>query len=103
MSVPDSSIVSVLVPALAGVALVVLWALNAARPGWSGPAGIRVEGGSFGLQIGGSATDVILLVMNERGVDRILSNQFKVGADAFLVGEYLLTSDDPGAAIRDLL
>ena len=50
--------------------------------GWSGPAGIRVEGGSFGLQIGGSATDVILLVMNERGVDRILSNQFKVGADA---------------------
>ena len=41
-----------------------------------------MEGGSFGLQIGGSATDVILLVMNERGVDRILSNQFKVGADA---------------------
>jgi lipid-binding SYLF domain-containing protein len=50
--------------------------------GWTGPAGIRVEGGSFGLQIGGSATDVILLVMNQRGVDKILSNQFKVGADA---------------------
>lgn len=50
--------------------------------GWSGPAGIRVEGGSFGLQIGGSATDVIMLVMNQRGVDKILSNEFKVGADA---------------------
>lgn len=50
--------------------------------GWSAPGGIRVEGGSFGLQIGGSATDVILLVMNDRGMDRLLSNQFKVGADA---------------------
>ena len=50
--------------------------------GWSAPGGIRVEGGSFGLQIGGSATDLILLVMNQRGVDRLLSNQFKVGADA---------------------
>ena len=50
--------------------------------GWSAPGAIRVEGGSFGLQIGGSATDVILLVMNERGMDKLLSNQFKVGADA---------------------
>jgi len=50
--------------------------------GWSGPGNIRVEGGSVGFQIGGSATDVILLVMNERGVDKILSNEFKVGADA---------------------
>jgi lipid-binding SYLF domain-containing protein len=49
---------------------------------WSGPAGIRVEGGSVGFQIGGSATDVVLLVMNERGVDKILGNEFKVGADA---------------------
>ena len=50
--------------------------------GWSGPAGMRVEGGSVGFQIGGSATDVILLVMNQRGVDKLLSNEFKVGADA---------------------
>jgi lipid-binding SYLF domain-containing protein len=50
--------------------------------GWSGPAGIRVEGGSVGFQIGGSATDVIMLVMNQRGVDKLLSNEFKVGADA---------------------
>jgi SH3 domain-containing YSC84-like protein 1 len=50
--------------------------------GWSAPAGIRIEGGSVGLQIGGSATDVILLVMNERGADRLLSSRFTVGADA---------------------
>lgn len=49
---------------------------------WTGPAGIRVEGGSVGFQIGGAATDVVLLVMNERGVDKILGNEFKVGADA---------------------
>lgn len=50
--------------------------------GWSAPGGIRIEGGSVGLQIGGSSTDVILIVMNDRGVDRLLSSQFKLGADA---------------------
>ena len=50
--------------------------------GWSAPGGVRIEGGSFGFQIGGSDTDVILLVMNERGVDRLLSSRFTVGADA---------------------
>jgi len=50
--------------------------------GWSAPSGMRVEGGSVGFQIGGSSTDVILLVMNDRGVDKLLSNQFTVGADA---------------------
>lgn len=50
--------------------------------GWSAPAGIRVEGGSVGFQIGGSETDVILAVLNERGVDRLLSSRFTVGADA---------------------
>jgi lipid-binding SYLF domain-containing protein len=50
--------------------------------GWSAPGGIRIEGGSVGLQIGGSDTDVILLVMNPRGVDRLLSSRFTVGADA---------------------
>jgi SH3 domain-containing YSC84-like protein 1 len=49
---------------------------------WSAPGGIRIEGGSVGLQIGGADTDVILLVMNQKGVDRLLSNNFKVGADA---------------------
>ncbi len=50
--------------------------------GWTGPAAIRVEGGSFGLQIGGSETDVIMLVMNQRGADRLLSSRFTVGGDA---------------------
>jgi lipid-binding SYLF domain-containing protein len=49
---------------------------------WSAPGGIRIEGGSVGLQIGGSETDVVLLVLNERGVDRLLSSRFTVGADA---------------------
>ena len=49
---------------------------------WSAPGGIRIEGGSAGLQIGGTDTDVILLVMNKQGVDHLLSNNFKVGADA---------------------
>ena len=38
--------------------------------GWGAPAAVRVEGGSFGLQIGGQATDVVLLIMNDRGIGR---------------------------------
>jgi len=50
--------------------------------GWSAPAGIKVEGGSVGFQIGGTEIDVILAIMNERGVQRLLSNEFTLGADA---------------------
>jgi len=50
--------------------------------GWSAPAGIRMEGGSVGFQIGGTEIDVILAIMNKRGVDRLLSNKFTLGADA---------------------
>ncbi len=50
--------------------------------GWSAPAGVRIEGGSIGFQIGGSDTDVVLAVFNERGVDRLLSSKFTLGADA---------------------
>ena len=50
--------------------------------GWSAPSGVIVEGGSFGFQIGGSETDVLLAIMNRRGVDRLLSNKFTLGADA---------------------
>jgi len=50
--------------------------------GWGAPAAVRIEGGSFGLQIGGSETDVILLIMNERGVQRLLSSRFTLGGDA---------------------
>jgi SH3 domain-containing YSC84-like protein 1 len=49
--------------------------------GWSAPGAIRVEGGSVGLQIGASETDVILLVMNASGADRLLSSQFTLGGE----------------------
>jgi lipid-binding SYLF domain-containing protein len=50
--------------------------------GWSAPAAMRVEGGSFGFQIGGSETDVVLLVMNDGGMRHLLSDKFTVGGDA---------------------
>jgi SH3 domain-containing YSC84-like protein 1 len=50
--------------------------------GWSAPAAIRVEGGSFGFQIGGTETDVFMLVMNRKGMERLMSTKFTLGADA---------------------
>ncbi len=50
--------------------------------GWSAPAGVRMEGGSFGFQIGGSETDVIMLVRNRQGAEKLLSSKFTLGADA---------------------
>src|SRR3972149_7020823 len=50
--------------------------------GWSAPGGVKVEGGSVGFQIGGSETDVIMLVMNKRGAEKLLSSKFTLGADA---------------------
>jgi lipid-binding SYLF domain-containing protein len=49
---------------------------------WSAPTLMALEGGSFGFQIGGQATDFVLLVMNERGAKAILSSKVKLGADA---------------------
>jgi len=49
---------------------------------WSAPAMMRLEGGGFGLQLGGQATDFVLLVMNQRGAESILSTKVKLGADA---------------------
>lgn len=49
---------------------------------WSAPSMMALEGGSFGFQIGGQATDFVLLVMNERGAKAILSSKVKLGADA---------------------
>jgi lipid-binding SYLF domain-containing protein len=57
-------------------------ACRRAAGGGSAPGGIRVEGGSVGFQIGGSETDVVLLVLNDRGADRLLSSRFTVGAEA---------------------
>ena len=54
---------------------------NKSGEGWSAPGTVRIEGGSIGLQIGGSETDVIMLVMNERGADRLLSSKFTLGGE----------------------
>jgi lipid-binding SYLF domain-containing protein len=49
---------------------------------WSAPAMFALEGGSVGLQLGGQATDFVLLVMNKRGADSVLGSKVKLGADA---------------------
>jgi lipid-binding SYLF domain-containing protein len=50
--------------------------------GWSAPAPFAITGGSWGLQIGGQAVDLVLLAMNKKGMDALLSSKFKIGADA---------------------
>jgi lipid-binding SYLF domain-containing protein len=55
---------------------------HASGTGWTAPAAIRIEGGSFGFQIGASEQDVMLLVMNMTGMKRLLSNKFTLGAEA---------------------
>jgi lipid-binding SYLF domain-containing protein len=50
--------------------------------GWSAPAPISITGGSWGLQIGGQATDLVMLVMNQKGMDHLLSSKFKIGVEA---------------------
>jgi lipid-binding SYLF domain-containing protein len=49
--------------------------------GWTAPAALRVEGGGFGLQIGGSETDVVMLVMSRKGMDGMLSSKFTLGGE----------------------
>ncbi len=50
--------------------------------GWSAPAPFSVTGGSFGLQIGLQGVDLVMLIMNDRGMQALLSSKFKLGADA---------------------
>jgi lipid-binding SYLF domain-containing protein len=50
--------------------------------GWSAPVFVRLSGGSFGWQIGGQATDLVLVAMNQQGLQQMLKNKFKIGADA---------------------
>ncbi|MCX6622163.1 MAG: lipid-binding SYLF domain-containing protein [Acidobacteria bacterium] len=50
--------------------------------GWSGPSTIRIEGGSFGAQIGAGETDVVLVVMNRKGADRLMRSEFTFGGTA---------------------
>jgi SH3 domain-containing YSC84-like protein 1 len=50
--------------------------------GWSGPVFIRMEGGSWGFQIGGQGTDLVLVAVNQKGFQDLLHSKFKIGADA---------------------
>jgi lipid-binding SYLF domain-containing protein len=50
--------------------------------GWSAPAFITVSGGSFGFQIGIEGVDLVMIIQNEKGMQRLLSSDFKIGADA---------------------
>ena len=76
----ESSQCIVIVPGMKKVAFIVggnygrgfMLCRQASGLGWSAPAGVKVEGGSIGFQIGGSETDVIMLVMNKRGADKLL-------------------------------
>jgi SH3 domain-containing YSC84-like protein 1 len=79
----------VIVPSLKTAAFIVggkygkgyLSCRNKGGSGWSAPATVRIEGGSVGFQIGGSTTDLIMLVMSERGADKLLSSKFTLGAE----------------------
>ncbi len=50
--------------------------------GWSAPSTVRIEGGSVGLQIGAGETDVVFIVMNQRGMDKLMQDKFTIGGDA---------------------
>lgn len=50
--------------------------------GWSGPAFIGITGGSFGFQIGGQSTDLVMVAVNDKGFQDLLKSKFKIGADA---------------------
>ena len=54
---------------------------NESGAGWSAPAPVRIEGGSVGFQIGASSTDLIMLVMSERGAEKLLASKFTLGAE----------------------
>jgi len=99
MSTPDKSIPQdllnkshciVLVPGLkkGGFVVAAKWGRGfavcrtAAGQGWGAPGAVRIEGGSVGLQIGVSSTDLVLLVMNERGMKRLLTSKFTLGGEA---------------------
>lgn len=55
---------------------------NSVGNGWSAPAPVSITGGSWGLQLGGQAVDLVMLVMNQKGMDHLLNSKFKIGAEA---------------------
>jgi lipid-binding SYLF domain-containing protein len=54
---------------------------SAATGGWSGVSTVKIEGGSFGLQIGGGETDIVMLVMNESGAKKLMKSEFTLGGE----------------------
>jgi SH3 domain-containing YSC84-like protein 1 len=72
------------------------------RAHWGAPTMMALEGGSFGFQIGGEATDFVLLVMNERGARGILASKIKLGADASVAAGPVgrVTSAETDATLR---
>ena len=55
---------------------------GAAQTGWGAPMSVRMEGGSVGFQIGAESTDLVMLVMNKTGMDKLMEDKFTLGADA---------------------
>lgn len=55
---------------------------KASGVGWSAPGNVRISGGKFGLLIGGAETDVIMLIMNQNGMEHLLSDKFQIGGEA---------------------
>src|SRR5258707_1209139 len=49
--------------------------------GWTGPSTVRMEGGSIGLQIGGGETDVVMMVMNQKGAEKLMKSEFTIGGE----------------------
>jgi lipid-binding SYLF domain-containing protein len=59
-----------------------IMSVRGARGSWSSPAFLTLTGGSFGLQIGGQEIDLVLVIMDRKGLERLVRNQFKIGVDA---------------------
>jgi lipid-binding SYLF domain-containing protein len=78
----------VIVPGLKKAAIVVGgeygrgYAICRNHGAWGGPAAVRFSGGSFGAQIGGESADIVMLVMNRRGMEKLATDKFTIGADA---------------------
>jgi lipid-binding SYLF domain-containing protein len=99
MSAPDKAIPSAVLEQAAGIAVFpgllkgglgigaqrghgILSVRDKKNGGWSNPAFLTITGGSFGAQIGLQAIDLVLVINNQRGLEQLISNQFKIGADA---------------------
>jgi lipid-binding SYLF domain-containing protein len=68
--------------------------------GWGAPGAVRVEGGSVGFQAGGSSTDVVMLVMNRRGMEKLLGDKFTLGADVSVAAGPVGRTANAGTDVR---